>query len=1161
MKKHFLLVTWLFLLVFLAAGCSDNNEEIPSTTQPSIEFSNETDLKPTLASGKSTTTLTFTATADWAAQVNGADWLTVSPTQGKAGTIRLQLNASENDSYDERNAAVILTCGNVKETLTVTQKQQDALILTSNKVEMDQNGGTFSIELQSNVSVNYEIASDAQEWITSPSSRGLTASSLNFQVAENPGEDSRQGIITLRGNELTEQVTVYQIGSKPAIILSQKEYLTSSSGGTLQIELKSNTSYQIQLPDADWITQPESRNLSTYTHFFEIAPNETDNTRSAVICFTDTENSIEEKVTVTQVQKDAILIAQNEYAVKAAGDNLEFLLNQNTDFDLSVSANWIRQTSTEKSISFRIDRNDSDKAREATILVTAGNTRQTVRIYQESINREALIAFYQAGHGDQWIRKDNWCSDLPLDQWYGITLNEKKQVEAIELPYNDVSGDLSELLEPLYALPSLKILRLLDNYPITGTIPTSIKNLKAIEELLIESSYLEGSIPEEIGEMTQLTSLYLRGWCNTTVKGLSGNLPASLKNLVNLKGIALSYNYHLTGDISFISSLPNLEVALLHDNQFSGALPEMKGNNWRDFEVQNNRLSGSIPESHGKILEQLDYWGPYNLEYNVSNNQLTGSIPAFIQGHEFFSYWWPQILVQQEGYGLEPIDIPAIKTQVRCYDGSYLNLENTYASHEYTLLLRWDPNCPFSAPYPAKIAALFNKYKDKGLGVAGMTITRYTVQEIKPLTDYLPDAPVFWENYVGNNPANNNNPYNCYNPLFGFNVYPLIYLVDKQGNILFFGGGVAPDDGSIPQYHDNRDDIFKFVANLFGDDDFNPDDNAYYTSSDYSRDGEVITLQKASQGKGIDLVFLGEAFVDKDMGENGLYEQRMKEAMEQYFAFEPYSSFRNRFNVYAVKVVSPNAEFLEESEHRINESADICFEYVDKIPGRNAGQVPMVSVIYNSTYAGRSYTQMFSDGAFVSYMMEGVNDVLNHEAGGHGFGRLQDEYVEEEYENMPLPQAEKEEMDYQWQNWGWGANVDWRNDATTVRWAHFLQDDRYTDEGLGLYEGAYLYGYGAYRPTENSMMRYNNAPFNAPSREQIYKNIMQLSEGSSWIYRYEDFVQYDAINRQTSASSSLHQPATAAQQQKWHKTHRPPVHIKGTWRDAKQSEKVITPLQ
>lgn len=1160
MKKHLLSYIWL-LLTFLITGCSDNDENIPDT-QPSFEISIETTPQTALPAEGGTATLTFTATNEWTARIDDADWLTVSPAQGNAGTVTLQINAQANNTYDERNAAVILTCGTNKETLTITQKQLDALILTSDKVEMDQNGGTFSIELQANVDITYEIAADAQTWITPTTSRGLTPSTLSFEVAENTEKEVRQGIITLQGNKLTEKVTVYQVGDGPAILLSQKEYLTGSNGETIQIELKSNTSYQVQLPDADWITEPASRNLSTYTHYFDITPNETDDIRSADILFTDTENGIEEKVTVTQVQKDAILIAQNEYTVKAAGDNLEFLPNQSADFDLSVSADWIRQTSTEQALSFRIDRNDSDKAREATLLVTSGSAKQTIRIYQESINREALIAFYQAGHGDQWIHKDNWCSDLPLDRWYGITLNESNQVEAIELPYNDVSGVLSELLEPLYALPSLKILRLLDNYPITGTIPSSIKNLKAVEELLIESSYLEGSIPEEIGEMTQLTSLYLRGWYDTTVKGLSGDLPASLKNLINLKGISLTCNYHLTGDISFISSLPKMEVALLHDNQFSGALPEMKGNNWRIFEVQNNRLSGSIPESHGKILEQLDYWGPYNLEYNVSNNQLTGSIPASIQGHEFFSYWWPQILVQQEGYGLAPIDIPAVKTQVRCYDGSYLNLGKEYASHEYTLLLRWDPYCPFSAPYPAKIAALFNKYKDKGLGVAGMTITQYTVQEIKPLTDYLPDTPVFWENYVENNPANNNNPYNCYNPLFGFNVFPLIFLVDKQGNILFFGDGVAPDDGSIPQYHASRDDIFKFVANLFGDDDFVPDENDFYTSSDYSRDGEVLTLQKASQGQGIDLVFLGEAFVDKDMNDGGLYEQKMKEAMEQYFAFEPYSSFRNRFNVYAVKVVSPNAEFLEGAEHRINESADICFEYVEKIPQRNAGQVPMVSVIYNSTYAGRSYTQMFSDGAFVSYMMEGVNNVLNHEAGGHGFGRLQDEYVEGGYENLTLPQTEKEKMDEQWQNWGWGANVDWRNDASTVKWAHFLQDDRYTNEGLGLYEGAYLYGYGAYRPTENSMMRYNDAPFNAPSREQIYKNIMQLSEENGWIYQYENFVQYDAINRHTAISRSLQQPSSATQQEKWRKSHRPPVHIQGTWRDAmKQSRQVFTPLR
>lgn len=93
-----------------------------------------------------------------------------------------------------------------------------------------------------------------------------------------------------------------------------------------------------------------------------------------------------------------------------------------------------------------------------------------------------------------------------------------------------------------------------------------------------------------------------------------------------------------------------------------------------------------------------------------------------------------------------------------------------------------------------------------------------------------------------------------------------------------------------------------------------------YTSTDYSRDGEVMQLQKATQGKGIDLVFLGEAFVDKDMEPGGLYEQTMKAAMEQYFAYEPLRTFRDRFNVYAVKVVSPNAEFMSGAVHRINEN-------------------------------------------------------------------------------------------------------------------------------------------------------------------------------------------------------------------------------------------------
>ena len=89
------------------------------------------------------------------------------------------------------------------------------------------------------------------------------------------------------------------------------------------------------------------------------------------------------------------------------------------------------------------------------------------------------------------------------------------------------------------------------------------------------------------------------------------------------------------------------------------------------------------------------------------------------------------------------------------------------------------------------------------------------------------------------------------------------------------------------------------------------------------------------------------------------------------------------------------------------------------------------------------------------------------------------------------------------------------------------------------------------------MMRYNDSPFNAPSREQIYKHVMQMSEGSSWTYDYEDFVEFDAPSRNAADTRSLRQTPSAAQVEKWKKSHRPPVRVKGTWRDARKNSIVV----
>ena len=91
------------------------------------------------------------------------------------------------------------------------------------------------------------------------------------------------------------------------------------------------------------------------------------------------------------------------------------------------------------------------------------------------------------------------------------------------------------------------------------------------------------------------------------------------------------------------------------------------------------------------------------------------------------------------------------------------------------------------------------------------------------------------------------------------------------------------------------------------------------------------------------------------------------------------------------------------------------------------------------------------------------------------------------------------------------------------------------------------------------MIRYNDSPFNAPSREQIYKRIMELSEPVGWTYDYEEFVKYDAINR--VAATRLTQPASAETVERWQKSHCPPVTKRGTWRDVVKQRQHFIPMR
>ena len=300
-----------------------------------------------------------------------------------------------------------------------------------------------------------------------------------------------------------------------------------------------------------------------------------------------------------------------------------------------------------------------------------------------------------------------------------------------------------------------------------------------------------------------------------------------------------------------------------------------------------------------------------------------------------------------------------------------------------------------------------------------------------------------------------------------------------------------------------------------------------YTSSDYSQDGQVTKIHSATVGKGIDVVFVGDAFADKDQE---LFNKYVELGKEAFFTEEPFKSTKDRFNIYRIGSVSKNGIITQEGGDTkfsaqfgdgtyISGDHDAVFRFVqDKMPSVNLKKTIVFVIVNKAKYAGTCW--MFSDNKAVCYVPlcrdeTDYAQTLRHEGCGHGFGKLADEYF---YDSMGRIPDDKVTELKQWKvlSYGFYENVDLTSDPNTIAWARFISDSRYSGK-VSVYEGGYTYPYGVYRPTDNNIMRYNTGGFNAPSREAIYKKIMKFSEGNAWTYDYETFVAFDAPARSAEA--------------------------------------------
>lgn len=318
-------------------------------------------------------------------------------------------------------------------------------------------------------------------------------------------------------------------------------------------------------------------------------------------------------------------------------------------------------------------------------------------------------------------------------------------------------------------------------------------------------------------------------------------------------------------------------------------------------------------------------------------------------------------------------------------------------------------------------------------------------------------------------------------------------------------------------------------------------------------DGDVLTVQSAAQGAGVDLVFMGDCFDAKDIAE-GKYLDAMNEAIGYFFAVEPYKTYRDYFNVYTVFGLSPDSGVGDVNTIReakfgsayalggITPDESVCFEYACKAPTVTQDKIgrTLVTLIENTEdYGGITY--MWGDGSAIAccpmsrdvypYDFRGL---VQHEAGGHGFGKLGDEYI---YHNAFIQNCSciccphvKQFNDNK--SRGWFENLSLTGNMYDVPWSHFIFDPQYSNL-VDIYEGGYMHMRGVFRSEPNSCMNNNVPYFSAISRETIVKYIKSYAGES---YSFEEFKARDVLDASTagvetrSMSSALEFAASNKQQ-------------------------------
>lgn len=334
----------------------------------------------------------------------------------------------------------------------------------------------------------------------------------------------------------------------------------------------------------------------------------------------------------------------------------------------------------------------------------------------------------------------------------------------------------------------------------------------------------------------------------------------------------------------------------------------------------------------------------------------------------------------------------------------------------------------------------------------------------------------------------------------------------------------------------NREDKVEFTLKDKVDEDGNAITCDYVVQqfdSEYDEDGQ-LQLQAHTKGNGIKIVFIGDGYDAEEIATRA-YLNDVEEGMEYFFGIEPYKTYKDYFDVFIDFPMSYESGVCSNvniwrttkfdttygagADGRLKVNFEDMIAYVlndvsgTAINANNVNQSLIITILNSDVYEGLA--GMYPSGLGIAAVPHSryayPNDyrgLMQHEAGGHAFGKLADEYIyhRANIHNCKCTCCRHTEGLEEGKAYGWYENVSLNGKYKEIEWAHLIFDDHYQDI-VDIYSGGFYHSDGVYRSEYNSCMNNNVPYYSTISRQEIVERIIKYSGGT---FNFETFVSKDS---------------------------------------------------